>query len=251
VRQDILYPKLFDATLKLLSNTDPSKTNRIVVLRENLIRYADVGAQTDVDNLKQLLDWFHGNHEQLKKVELLTNNKWAIVSKLYNYKKLDHAQKTELFKKVAEKDQSDTMKTMEKKCEAIVADPAKLKQLWESFLDEKSTESMKIQGAAMEGFNRSIHEEELAKYHQIFFDNILEVFKKKSRESGKEFYYSLFPNKDTLKEYLEKVKDLQTKLPSGEDWLLRILKESSDDLERRIKCTDCLLHYLNKHNIKH
>jgi aminopeptidase N len=251
IRQDILYPKLFDATLKLLVNTDPSQTNRIVVLRENLIRYADVGANTDVDNLKQLLEWFHGTHEQLKKVELLTDNKWSIVSKLYHYTKLDHAQKAELFKKVAEKDQSDTMKTMEKKCEAIIADHAKMKQLWESFLDEKSTESMKLQGAAMSGFNHSIHEEELAKYHAIFFDNVLDIFKKKSRESGKEFYYSLFPNKDTLKEYLAKVKDLQTKLPPGEDWLLKILKKSSDDFERRIKCTECLLQYLDKHQIKH
>jgi len=216
-------------------------------LRENLIRFADVGVKTDVDNVKHLLEWFTGTSERLKNIELGLNNKWSIVYKLYQYKKLDHHKKEEIFKIVADIDPSDTMKTMKKRCESIIANPEEMHKLWATFFDDKITESNKIIGASMIGFNNSIHENEVVKYHSLFFEKILEVFKTRSREFAKEFYYNLFPNQDSLKEYLEKVKELIAKTPQNEDWLLRILRESHDDFERRIKCTECLMHFLEKH----
>jgi len=247
VRNDILYPKLFDATMKLFLHTDINNKNRIVILREHLIKTATVGVKTEIDNVKYLVEWFNGTHEKLKHVELLLNNKWSIVLKLYRYKKLDTHQKNEFFNKVAELDKSDTMKSNQITTQAMIASPEEMKKLWESFFDEATTESVQSIGDKMSGFNLSIHENELENYHNLFFEKILSVFKTRSRDYSREFYECLFPAEDSLKKYLENTKELIAKTPEGEEWLKKILKESYDDLERRIKCHECLLGYLEKH----
>jgi len=113
---------------------------------------------------------------------------------------------------------------------------------------KKTTESVNVVGAAMNGFNSSIHEGELEKYHLHFFESISNVFKNRSREYAKRFYNNLFPNGDALPVYLGKVKELIAHTSVEEGWLLKILRVSHDDLERKINCQECLMRYMEKNH---
>jgi len=236
-RNNILKPKLFDATLKLLTQTEASNTNRLVLLKSNLIGFADEGE--NVDNLRHLLDWFHGHHEQLKKIELSLDNKWTIVEKLQKYKKLDHKKKQELFNQMAEIDKSDTLTVEAKIIQGINSNPEELKKLWDMFLDPNATESYRMMGYYMTGFNNNSHEEEAEKYHNQFFEKISEVFKSRSREHAKTFYVNLFPRGENKKAYLEKVQEIIPKISQEEVWMLKMLKNSEDGLRRVIKGREC------------
>jgi len=83
-----------------------------------------------------------------------------------------------------------------------------LNSIWESFFDEKTAESNHIMGAIMNGFNNNVNESDIEKYQEKFFDNVLKVFKDRTKDYGKEFYDNLFPNGEKLEEYHGKVEGL-------------------------------------------
>jgi len=220
--------------------------NRVVLLKEHLISNASVGIDTQVDNVKVLHEWFNGTNETLKAVELGLNNKWAIVKRLYRWKHLDKAQKRAAYDIVAELDKTDTAKSILYYCDAVVADHEEMKKYWESFLDEKNTESVKVVGAQMSGFNSSIHEHELEKYQPLFFEVIQNVFGSRNKEYAKDFFDSLFPHGDHLNTFLDGVKHVLSKTKEDEKTLVKNLSGAKDDLERRIRCHECLAKYLSK-----
>jgi len=207
-----------------------------------------MGTKSDFDNIKHLLEWFTGTHETLRHFELLLNNKWQIVKLLYSYKKLDSSKKAEYFSQMTEIDWSDTMKSNQVFCQAMISDVEGMKKLWDSFFDETISDSINIMAMRMDGFKWSPHYAEIEKYNTLFFEKVLEVFKTRSREYARIFYTHLFPGGDKIKEHCEKVEKLITQVPLGEDSLLKILKESHDNLERRMKCIECLLKYMETKN---
>jgi len=131
-----------------------------------------------------------------------------------------------------------------KYCNTTIAEKDELEGIWHSFLDEKNTDSVKTQSYIMAGFMSSIHEDQVKSFQSKFFENVHHVFATKSKEYAKEFFSTLFPSGDNLKEFLEEVNVLIGKTKSEDLALTRQLNESKDDLQRRIKCHDCTNKYL-------
>jgi len=70
VSSNQLYPLLFKAIYELLIKTDPTNTNRAVLLKENLINFGKLSEDGKTDNFAPILDWFYGKNEALKPFEL-------------------------------------------------------------------------------------------------------------------------------------------------------------------------------------
>jgi len=236
LNDNLLKPKLFDCVLKLLLSTEKSNTNRIVLLREFLIAFASFGEKRDIDNFSRLLGWLNGTDPQLKDIETDLNNKWTIVRKLHRYTKLSNAQKNEVFTKVRDLDQSDRMKLAETNCEALRADENQRAKLLESYLDPENKLSVQMLGESMSGYNYSPknNEEDV----EFFFENVLQIFQTRNNEFAQMFYRSLFPHKENINYYIERVQQLLPKA-EGNDWLLKSLRESLDDLERKKRGYTC------------
>jgi aminopeptidase N len=236
INDNISRPRLFNTLLKLLLSTSKENTNRIVLLREYLISFASYGDQRNVDNLSRIQSWLEGTDEELKGIELDLANKWTIVRKLHRHPKLSESQRADIFNKVAGEDKSDRMKLAEQNCLALRADDNARKELFKGFLNPENELSVRMLGEAMSGFNHSLrHTEEDVKQ---FFDNVINVFQTRNNEFAQTYYSSLFPEKENLGFYIDRVKEL---LQEAKDnvWLIKSLTESLDDLERKRKCYLC------------
>jgi len=145
---------------------------------------------------------------------------------------------------VAAQDKTDTANVVLNYCKGVVAGSEEMAALWSAFLDDKNSDSLKIQNAQMSGFESNVNEEEVAKYKPKFFAVILGVFEHRVKEFAKHYYDSLFPAQDDLKELLDQVNLLIPQTKADDKTLVKQLNETKDDLERRIKCRNCLDKYL-------
>lgn len=230
INDNILKPKLFEVVLKTLKSTDKSKANRVVLLRENLLSFASLGEKRNVDNIARLQKWLEGTDEELKDLELDLANKWAIVQKLHSYTKLDEAQKRDIFNKVAEIDKSDRQKIAEQRCEALRCGPEQRTKLYESYHNTENKLSVKMLEQSMSGYSHSALNTE--KDVDTFFDTVLKVFQTRNNEFAQAYYRAMFPHKENISYYLQRVNELLVKA-EGNDWLSKSLKDSIDDLERK------------------
>jgi aminopeptidase N len=246
LNENILKPKLFDCVVKTLLNTDKSNTNRVVLLRENVITFASYGDKRNVDNLSKLLSWLNGTNDELKDHELDLANQWTIVQRLHRYEKLNNTQKSDLFNKVAEKDKSDRMKLAQYRCEAMRAEGEERKKLFESYLNPENKLSVQILEQSMTGYNYSLQQNEEADVN-TFFENVLSVFQTRNNEFSQAFYRALFPHKENINHYLDRVKTILDQA-QGKDLLVKSLKDSLDDLERKRKGYECSAEIINKFN---
>jgi len=222
--------KLFDLTHKLLTQTDPSNANRVVLLREKLIEFAD-----DDRHVETLLHWYHGKHEALKDIKLTPQNKWAIVLKANRYKKLTSEEKAALIEQMTKEDPSDQAKSAAKHVEGYQVQKDKRKDVFKS-LAKQGSDSVKLTGSFMKGFNHESLLEHNKDFHNEFFENILQVFKDNEKEYAREYYHSLYPNGDDLEFYVKKTEELVGKIdPVKDAWLTKILKTSINDTKRRLK----------------
>jgi len=222
--------KLFDLTYKLLAQTSPSNDNRIVLPKEKLIEFAD-----DDRHIEILFHWFHGKHEPLNEIKLTSQNKWSIVVKAYRFKKLTTEEKAELFENTKKEDPSDLSKTVEKIIEGYLVPKEKRKEVFKSFA-KQGTDSVKLSGSFIKGFNHESHLEDNKEFHKEFFETLLQVFNENDKEYSKEYYHGLYPNGDDLETYVAHTEGLLGKIdPVKDAWLQKILKTSINDTKRRLK----------------
>ena len=222
--------KLFDLTHKLLTQTDPSNSNRLVLLREKLIEFAD-----DDRHIEILLKWFNGEHAPLNDIKLTNQNKWSIVSKAYKYKKLPLEEKHALLEKMKKEDPSDISKTVEKHVEGYLVPKEKRAEVFKAFA-KQGADSVKLSGSLMGGFNHESLLEHNKEFHKQFFDTLLQVFENNDKEYSKAYYTSLYPNGDDLETYVAQTEALVGKIdPVKDAWLQKILKTSINDTKRRLK----------------
>jgi hypothetical protein len=92
----------------------------------------------------------------------------------------------------------------------------------------------------MRGFNDESRLDELEQYHREFFDRLIEVFGTRTREYSRMFYRSLFPSGDNLLEIQQSVDNVLKKCPPEQDSLKKMLRETNDELRRRIKTYNAL-----------
>ena len=226
----LLKPKLFDITLKTLLNTEKTNSNRIVLLREYLINFASHDEKRNIDNVSKLSKWLDGTNDELKDTELDLTNKWAIVHKLHTYKPLSDAQRTEYFNKIAELDKSDRMKLAQQRCEGARADEEQRKTLLESYLNPENKLSVQMLEQSMNGYNHSLRHTE--KDVEVFFENVLNIFKIRNNEFAQAYYRAMFPYKENVDYYIQRLQSLLEEA-TGNDWLLKSVRDSLDDLERK------------------
>lgn len=227
----LLNFKMFEITQDLLLRTDLDRKNRVVTLKENLISFAG-----DHKHRVQIIDWFNGEHKHLNKYPLGINDKWSIIKIVYAQHDITNEQKKTYFERVKQEDPSDFSVHVERTVAHHLLSEKELEDVWKGFL-QKGTESIKLIAASMSGFNRG-----QKIYADAFFDVVLDIFRTQPIEYSRVFYTNLFPCGDDLETYLERTKDLLKKVDtSKEAWLTRFLKESEDDLTRRIKAYKCLL----------
>jgi aminopeptidase N len=246
LNDNVILPKLFEATLKVLLATDKSSSNRIVLLRENLIKFASVGKEKNIDNVTRLANWLDGTDAQLKDIELDVQNKWSIVHAIHESSKFTNEQKKAYFQKVAEIDSSDRMKLAEKRCDAVRAEGEDRKNLFKSYLDPENKQSVQMFGQSMTGYNASqlTNDEDINQY----FDNILTIFKTRNNEFASTYYNSMFPHKENIDEYIQRTTKLLEQA-DGNDILIRCLKESVDELNRKKKGFEVSAADLTKENL--
>jgi len=60
------------------------------------------------EHIRKLLAWYNGEDKDLKKIELSVSMEWKIVSLAHKFKQISREAQTELFKKQAVKDPSDS-----------------------------------------------------------------------------------------------------------------------------------------------
>jgi len=228
VNENVLKPKMFTSTLNILKATDKLNTNRIVLLRENLIRFASVGDRRTVDNFARLIDWLEGTDLELKEFNLEVKDRWSIVNLLHGYSKLTDTQKAKHFLTVAGLDNSDRMKLAETRCEAMRAHGILRQRLFESYLDPHNKLSVQMLQQSMNGYNHSPRH--TPNDENLFFDNVVHVFQTRNNEFAQSFYNNLFPYKDNLTYYIERVQNLLESAQDN-DWLKKSLLNSLDTLE--------------------
>ena len=236
LNRNVLKPKLFECTLKVLLSTEKSNSNRIVLLVENLIGFASFADKRNIDNVAKIIDWFDGKDNDLKDFELDVTNKWSIISLIYRYSKLSKQQKSEYFNKVAEIDKSDRMKLAEKRCEAMVAEGEERKALFESYINPETKLSVQVISQSMVGYNSSSLTSQADT--EAFFNNVLQIFKTRNTEFSLKFYSALFPHKEDFTQYVSKINRLIEEA-SGIEPLLKALQNSLDNIERKKKGILC------------
>jgi len=230
------YYSIFETVLKLLSSTENSKTNLIIMLRQWLIASAQSQKHVEI-----VLKWFNQKLPELAHIEPGLKNKWEIVKLAHKYKFVSQEQRQEIFDNVAAIDPTDTKILVRKTCDALVADERERRDLWESFVKGSIEESVKVIGESMAGFNDISKIQELKQYHdEEFFNNLTQVFEQRPREYAKEFYKRLYPCGDDIELYKSKSEKLLANCPANQDTLKKFLIESIDSLNRRLQTYKCV-----------
>jgi len=144
--------------------------------------------------------------------------------------------------KLRNKKKTNTLNLNRKECEAKIADKETKKILWKQYITNNTNESMMIMLSSMEGFMINLEEnlEEAEIYENLFFEDLFGVFKTQDKEYAKNFYDALFPRSDQLRVYDEKITKLIQNIPQNEASLLKQLRESNENLKRRMKAYESL-----------
>ena len=120
------------------------------------------------------------------------------------------------------------MRSMERRCKALLCEGEERIKLWSSFFESESDDSVKMISKSMKGYNDSVKDSQA--HEQAFFDSVLEVFRTRQNNYAMAFYDHLFPVGENIQYYIQRVKELLEK-GKGQEWLVKSLQESLDDLE--------------------
>jgi len=145
---------------------------------------------------------------------------------------VNHTNILALLKKEKAKDPSDKGNKS-----AITVEAALLKnkeKFWNVFI--KGKYSLDYNRAGMRGFYNRIQKPQMLKYSNLFFNNIIQVFEKKDRDSAKAYFDSLFPDLYISKDVIKKSKDFLKKNNKRIPQLLKKqMLENIDEMERGLK----------------
>eukprot|EP00825_Cyclidium_porcatum_P006688 TRINITY_DN1333_c0_g1_i2.p2 TRINITY_DN1333_c0_g1~~TRINITY_DN1333_c0_g1_i2.p2 ORF type:complete len:197 (-),score=34.36 TRINITY_DN1333_c0_g1_i2:176-766(-) len=182
------------------------------------------------EHIQLVYDWYCG--KEMKEIELGLQNKWSIVELVNSSSKMSAETKQKILKEMCELDKSDTSQDYILICKGLNQPK---EQTWNFLQNKAETDKLSVQRAeqVMEGFNHKKHYDEVVQFKDKFFDSVLEIFETRSKEFGKAFFSSLFPQCDDLEDSISKSKAILEKAKS--DILIKQLNEEIDILERRVK----------------
>lgn len=236
LRNNYLFPLLFNTIHHQLVSTDKSKSERIITLVDYLIKFATFGDKTEIDNIKPLIEWFDGKHKDLNAFELNNRNRWDIVIKIYLHPKLTDSEKRQYYLKTADIDPSDEAKKVELRAEAMLANHHQRKSLWKSYLDPDNKLSLHQLQDSWHGFRSSLHYS--SEDEQSFFEDLPKIYSLgKHAMFMKLFPMYLAPHGDNLAYYEEKFRELEKKAKEdGNHEFIKTIGTNLDDVIRKRKC---------------
>lgn len=229
---EALSARLFNFVLDFVTSLPKEKKNLILAVKGTLaVAVGDKEVAT-------LLEWFEGKNEKLKDLELGADLEWNIVSLVNKSQGFDRSVKDAVFKKQFEKDQTDTRNQMSELIKGYNIPKEEREAAWNSYLDKDNKLSVRLMEYSMRGFNNPKRSEELKGFNQRWFTDVITAFGI-SKDFGKAFYNDLYPHREDIKEFIEELRVLKTKVPEGEHILARSINESIDDESRRLRAYAC------------
>ena len=122
---------------------------------------------------------------------------------------------------------------------AEVAEPSEdvKAEAWRRIHDE-GYGSLHLTGAAMGGFHWNVQRELLDPWVWDFFERLPEVFTERQNEFARAYFGNLFPHYRVERAVLDRSQALLTEIDKRLPLLARSLRETSDDLERAIRCRE-------------
>jgi uncharacterized protein YdiU (UPF0061 family) len=228
-----LYSKLFDLLLNLLVK-EPSKYESITVNLQNYM----LQCASDTKHIAKLYSWYRGLDEDLKPYKLTLENEWAIVKLINKSKDFEPKVKLEMLAIQLEKDKSETGKYAKQYCTAASATFAQKEDLWKQYyMDPKVKDSNHLIAASMEGFNND-EDDAMTKFNEMYFDELINVFKNRKIEFARIFAQLLFPNSDDYVVLINKINELLEKAQNPSITFTKFLKEKKDLLNKKLKAME-------------
>jgi len=181
----------------------------------------------------EILAKYLGEGEKIGTFELDQSSRWSVVQKAMAHN-IDGAE--ELLAKESEKDGSDRGLRSALTAKSSKWDEKVKAEAWARYMSKDTKASHHEQSADFAGFRWFHQREMLEKYKQLFFDNIKDVYKDRTKEFSRSFFYNLFPHCPEDPEVFEKTEALLASLDEKDAILRRIVKEQLDDLNRAKKC---------------
>lgn len=111
-----LNTRLFYFILDLIPKIPKEKENRMVILRQKLVQYA----QSELA-VRILIAWNNDSYAALKDHQMSTVQKWSTVVKAFTQRGIDQGIKDKLLAERNELDKSDTGKLKNATCKSLAA----------------------------------------------------------------------------------------------------------------------------------
>ena len=210
----------------MITRTDVTKANRIVVLKSKLIQFAHSPSTKRV-----LIDWRDNKIEDLVSHPQTIGQQWSTVVKAFTLNDLPLEEKERIYEAQFKIDASDTSKTHRKTIDALRSTPEEFDTLYESYKAEGG-ESLKQKQHSTSGWNHYFHEERLKNYRERFFKDLPNVSKNLSYDLAVNFLESAQPDLDDVDETLKHYEDVLPHLQDV-DYMHLEARKAIDNLKMR------------------
>ncbi|KRX11163.1 hypothetical protein PPERSA_10930 [Pseudocohnilembus persalinus] len=235
--QEQLGDKLFNFTIKYLSEVDKNNTNKVVSIKKNLPSFA-----FSEDSLDQLVQWYNKKHSILNDFEIGLSAEWSIIKKIHQSPKFSLEEKNKYFDLQAEKDQSDTLKNMRAYCDAAIATPEQREQLYKQYTDPNSKEmSLRTKEYSIQGFNNRKRVEQLQGFYERWYNDLVPYAQNfQTRDHISAFFNGLLPITDDIQGLIDKLVKKYDEVNNNHFEILRkSIQESIDDLRLKLRAHNC------------
>lgn len=225
-----LKEKLFETTLKFLTQNEDLSSSIKTTLKEYLITF---GSESTAP---VLLEWLVGSSKALAPFNLSLYNEWDIIFKLFESEKISSEEKLAILHVQLGKDHSEQAKQHAISLKAIIADENTKQSDWSSFLNPNNPDSRIVQEARMIGFNNE--RKQMLKYAILYFDVLLNVSRSRDNEFSKTFQNCLFPITDDFGFLEKRLEQLLEQCEEKDMSVEKFLKEKLDEMRRRMNCCE-------------
>ncbi|KAL4510727.1 hypothetical protein ABPG72_004881 [Tetrahymena utriculariae] len=240
-----LGERVFNFLLKYLLSIPKDNKNRIICVRDSL----DSFARTDA-HITKLVNWFKGEDQDLKHIEIGLALSWRIVALAHKIKKYTREEKNDLYKIQKERDPSDTSQYYQHLCKALDLNPDERETLWKFYLSSSNKLSVKNLTYSWSGFNSTFNRADLIPYFDKFFSVIKNIIDTKSQEFASEFFFYLLPVTDDSQKLIQNIEQLLSNFDEDHPFFKVLIEEKLDDIQRQQKAHLCFKNTasLAKHN---
>lgn len=233
-----LANRMFQKTSLLLHAKNSDSLN--LTIKSNFIQMA-----YNEEDIHILYQWFKGEGKNyLDDIKISIYEGWEILKVIYFSKKYSIQEKQNLFNIQATRDPSDKV-YYEKALKGIIANEQEKKDLWNYFMKEKNEDSLHLIRASMDGFNFKLAEIQ-EKFHDLYFNSLIPVFKNRKTEYARAFAYHLFPKCDNLAYLKKKLEETLKKTHDKDIFLKKFVRERLDLNERKARTHECFFKYIEK-----